>query len=57
MEVRKSEMPYFSCRSLPLSTTVLDDMHKVINKKHYNYVTGFWETVPNHTTTEIHSIA
>ena len=21
------------------------------------YVTGFWKTVPNHTTTEIHSIA
>ena len=23
----------------------------------YIYVTGFWITVPNHTTTEIHSIA
>ena len=29
----------------------------VIGKKEATYVTGFWKTVPNHTTTEIYSIA
>ena len=31
--------------------TKLDLLHA------YNYVTGFWKIVPNHTITEIHSIA
>ena len=30
---------------------------KVCISRDSQYVTGFWKTVPNHTTTEIHSIA
>ena len=39
---------------LDVSTEILDVSTDELEGK---YVTGFWKTVPNHTTTEIHSIA
>ena len=41
------------CTCNKVFRSIVDDMYLV----NVTNVTGFWKTVPNHTTTEIHSIA